>query len=64
MEYITENQSQVFKKNISETINVINVYEETKPTQKIKNHTHVTKVGPPQNFCLTFADELEKQLFI
>ena len=25
---------------------------------KNKNHTHVMKVGTPQNFCLAFIDEL------
>ena len=29
-----------------------------------KNHTHVKKVGSPQNFFLTFIDELEKQIII
>ena len=29
-----------------------------------KNHTHVKKVGTPQNFCLAFIYKLEKQLFI
>ena len=34
-------------------------------TALIKNHTHVKKVwGTPQNFCLVFFDELEKQLFV
>ena len=25
---------------------------------------HVKKVGTPQNFCLAFIDELEKQLLV
>ena len=29
-----------------------------------KNHTHVKRWGTPQNFCLAFIDELQKQLFI
>ena len=33
-------------------------------TKKKKNHTHVKKVGTPQNFFLAFIDELEKQIII
>ena len=29
-----------------------------------KKDKHVKKVGTPQNFCLIYTDELEKQLFI
>ena len=33
--------------------------------KSIKNHTNVKKVGhTPQNFCLAFIDELEKQIFV
>ena len=29
---------------------------------RLKNHTHVKKVGTPQNFFSAFIDELEKQI--
>ena len=38
------------------------MYSNFKPYRK--NHTHVKKVGTPQNFFLAFIDEIEKQLFI